>query len=103
MSDTTCRLGLLTWPLPHSLAEYEAYMHRRLLHLRGQVHGGRHDGVGVRPSNLNFCVESTDIDLSRGDGLLSKAYSTTQFGDFCITGESRDAFQMVIKSLRCCR
>lgn len=80
----SCKIAYrLTWPLPHRLAKYEADVHWRLLHFRGKIDGGSHDSVWIRPPDLNFHVESADVDLSSGDWLLSKIHTTSKLGDLC--------------------
>lgn len=63
--------GLRTWPERASLLGDEADVLRAFLHLAGQVEGRGKEEIGVGAADLDLCVESLDVDLSGGDGLLA--------------------------------
>ena len=54
-------------------------MHGALFHLASEIDSRGHEEIGIGFSNLNFCVESADIDLSGSKWLLSEVHTSTEF------------------------
>ena len=72
----------LTWPHIPSLANNHPDMLRTFLHFAGKIECSCYDEIRIGIANLNFDIEASDVDLSRGECLLPDAETTSQFCQF---------------------
>lgn len=80
--------GCTTCPETPGLLGHQPDMLWALLHLAGQIQGCCDDEEGIRSANLDFGVESFNIDLGRGHGLLPGSESLSKAIDLCTTSKT---------------